>query len=249
MENWIERVLEPRRLFLAWQAPDHMKDRHRWAVGVLEPAGDDCTLRYFYSGTNFEGRNSGRSFDELIALGYQGYPAFPLRREMHTGGVLSAFMRRLPPQTRSDFQEYKHQFRLSTGLNFLSDFSLLGHTEAKLPSDGFSVVDPLDKATEQCDLMLEVAGYRYYAESIQLAIGDPISIQAEPTNKFDPDAVMICAAGKKIGNINRLQARTFQHWLRERNVSGVIERLNGRPGRPRAFIFVRVRPASANMAA
>jgi hypothetical protein len=248
VENWIERVSEPRRLFLAWQAPDHMNDRHRWAVGVLEPAGDDCTLRYFYSGSGFERQNPGRSFDQLLGLGYHGYPAFPLRRETHVGGVLSAFMRRLPPRTRSDFEEYKRQFRLSPGLS-ISDFALLGRTEAKLPSDGFSVVDPLDAAADHCDLMLEVAGYRYYAKDVRIAPGDPVAIQAEPSNAFDPDAVMICDGGLKIGNINRLQAGTFQQWLTDRRVSGVVERLNGPPERPRAFIFVRVRPAPANLAA
>jgi hypothetical protein len=240
VENWIESVREPRYLFLAWQAPDQMQDRHRWAVGVLEPAGEDCTLRYFYSGTSFEARNLGRKFEEVLDLGYQGYPAFRLRKPVHIG-VLSTFLRRLPPRARSDFEEYKRQFRLAPGLS-LSDFALLGQTEAKLPSDGFSVVDPLDPATDRCNLMLEVAGYRYYSESVQLVLGQPVTIRAEPGNPVDPAAVMICAGDKKIGNINRLQAETFQHWLTECAVSGVIERLNGLPGRPRAFVFVRVRP-------
>jgi hypothetical protein len=246
VENWIERVAEPRRLFLAWQAPDQMNDRYRWAVGTLEPAGDDCTLRYLYSGTEFDRRNPGRTFDQLLGLGYQGYPAFPLRREIHVGGVLSAFMRRLPPRTRSDFEEYKGQFRLPPHLP-LTDFTLLGQTEAKLPSDGFSVVDPLNEAIDQCDLMTEVAGYRYYARNVQLAVGDLLTIQAEPENEQDPNAVAIRAANQTIGYINRLQAGAFQVWLRKREVSAVVERLNGRPERPRAFAFIRVRPAPAEV--
>jgi hypothetical protein len=247
VENWIERVAEPRRLFLAWQAPDHMNERYRWAVGILEPAGNDCTLRYLYSGAEFERRNPGRTFDELLGLGYQGYPAFPLRREMHVGGVLSAFMRRLPPRTRSDFEEYKRQFRLAPHLS-LTDFALLGQTEAKLPSDGFSVVDPLDGAIDRCDLMLEAAGYRHYAASAQLAVGDLLTILAEPENEHDPNAVVIRAANQTIGYINRLQTGAFQRWLAERDVSGIVERLNGRPERPRAFAFVRVRPTPRQMA-
>jgi hypothetical protein len=243
VENWIERVVEPRRLFLAWQAPDHRNDRHRWAVGTIEPAGDDCTLRYFYSGTEFDRRNPGRNFDQLLGLGYQGYPAFPLRREVHVGGVLSAFMRRLPPRTRSDFDEYKRQFRLAPDLS-LTDFALLGQTEAKLPSDGFSVVDPLDGAIDRCDLMLEVAGHRYHAANVQLAVGDLLTIQPEPGNKQDPNAVALLAKNQTIGYINRLQTSAFHRWLAERDVSAVLERLNGRPERPRAFAFIRVRPGA-----
>jgi len=114
----------------------------------------------------------------------------------------------LPPRSRSDFEEYKRQFRLPPDLH-LSDFALLGKTEAKLPSDGFSVVDPLDPDTDQCDLMLEVAGYRYYAENVQVALDEPVSIQAEPGNKFDPDAVMVCTGGKKIGQHQPASGQDF----------------------------------------
>src|SRR5262249_38295622 len=101
MPNWIETVSEPTHLFLAWQAPDHMGVRSRWAVGVLERvAGGDCSLRYFRPGVEFETHNQGRSFDEICRLGYEGYPAFSLKRERHPTGVLSALMRRLPPRSR-----------------------------------------------------------------------------------------------------------------------------------------------------
>jgi hypothetical protein len=124
----------------------------------------------------------------------------------------------------------------------VSDFGLLGRTEAKLPSDGFSLVDPLNGANARCDLMLEVAGYRYYAPVADLTVGDSLTIQREHNNEHDPNAVAFRVADQKIGNINRLQADTFQQWLSEREVSAIVERLNGLPGRPRAFAFVRVRP-------
>jgi hypothetical protein len=241
--NWIERVSEPSRLFLAWQAPDHLGDRFRWAVGVLTPTpGGDCSLRYLQPGADFDRHNQGHSYGRLLELGYDGYPAFSPKREHHASGVLSALMRRLPPRSRRDFAEYKHQFRLSPHL-YLSNFALLGRTEAKLPNDGFSVVDPLDGAADHCDLMLEVAGYRYYAEKVCLTVGDPVELRPEPENEHDPGAVLIRAVGYTIGYMNRLQAGAFRQWLGGRNVTAVVERLNGRPGKPRAFIFVWVRPA------
>jgi len=44
MPNWIERIAEPKRLFLAWQAPDHLVDRFRWAVADLVRTEADLEL-------------------------------------------------------------------------------------------------------------------------------------------------------------------------------------------------------------
>ena len=105
------------------------------------------------------------------------------------------------------------------------------------------MVDPFDGSLACCDLMLEIAGYRYYPKDIQLSVGDPVNLAPEPQNPYDPGAVQVQMAGCKIGNINRLQAPAFQQWLVERQVTAVVERLSDRPGKPRAFIFVWIRPA------
>jgi hypothetical protein len=250
LENWIERVTEPRRLFLAWQPSNLDADRFRWVVGILEPRGSDGVLRYVESGQEFSALNSGRSFEQLAALGYQGYPAFNPRRAIHEDGVVATFMRRLPPRSREDFFEYTRQFRLKPNAE-VSDFALLAVTEAKLPNDGFSLVDPLDPASDWCDLMLEIAGYRHYAPKLlsPISVGDSVSLMPEPSNKFDPSAVKICRDNLTIGYVNRLQADTFRCWLANHRLSATIERLNGRPDRPRAFVFVRVRPRRASAAA
>lgn len=251
MTNLIELAAQPRKLLLAWQAPDSRdSDRFRWVVAILEASGDDCTLRYLRDGAEFRAVNRDRAFADLLALGYAGYPAFSPTRAVHTKGVMHAFMRRLPPRSRSDFEEYALQFRLSPKLE-LSDFALLGQTEAKLPSDGFSLVDPLDPEASHCDLMLEIAGYRYHAPegNAGIDIGMPVELQPEPENAHDPSAVRVVHAERKLGYINRLQAPTFRRWLETRRVTGVIERLNGQAGRPRAFIFVRVRPWAFEAAA
>jgi hypothetical protein len=209
--NWIEAVPEPESLILGWQAPDPLGDRFRWAVGVLERSvGGGCLLRYL-RGADFARWNRGRAFEDMGALGYRGYPAFRLDRHVHTDNVLSAFMRRLPARSRPDFEEYKRQFRLPLGLD-LSDFALLGQTEAKLPSDGFSLVDPLDGGVDRRELLLEVAGHRYYAGNLRLAVGDQVSLEPEPSNEQDPQAVAMRVADRTIGYVNRLQTAAFQRW-------------------------------------
>jgi hypothetical protein len=99
--------------------------------------------------------------------------------------------------------------------------------------------------------MLEVAGFRYYRDNLSSPpeIGQSVSISSEPDNPHDPGAVQVRYRNEKIGNVNRLQAPTFQKWLSERTVSATIERLNGKPDRPRVFLFVRVRAATQQAAA
>jgi HIRAN domain len=251
MEHWITRASEPDRLYLAWQAPDQFGDRFRWAVGVIERQAGAHVFRYLEPATEFPALNQGRTFEDIQSLGFVGYPPFSPKRALHVGDVLTPLIRRLPPRRRSDFLDYTRQFRLAPELE-LSDFALLGRTEAKLPSDGFSVVDPLDRDADQCDLMLEIAGFRYYIcekSASEDRVGQLVEVSPEPNNPKDPNAVQFCLNGRKIGNVNRLQASTFLHWLSERRVSAVVERLNGNSEKPRAFVFVKVRPLRAQEAA
>lgn len=254
MENWIRHIREPRRLLLVWQAPDHSGSRDRWAIGAIERDLDSGAwiLRYLQPGYEFASLNQGRSYDDMVHLGYQGFPGFKPKLVTHRVGVAEALLSRLPPRNRPDFNEYKEKFRLPADLA-ISDFALIGQTEAKLPSDGFSVVDPLDGSATECDALLEVAGYRHYVTDFGppwgARLGDKVEIVAEPENPVDPGAVKVMLLGRQIGHVNRLQAPSFLVWLRSRSVEAVVERFNGKPGRPRAFIFVRIREKSAKLAA
>lgn len=238
--NWIEHVCEPRRLLLAWQAPDHFEDRFRWAVGELAPTSDGFSFRYFGDGEEFQLFNR-RGYEQLVDLGFKGYPAFRLMDKPSFLKNLDPFLRRLPPRSRSDFPEYRKNFKLAPEAE-ISDFALLGLTEAKLPSDGFSLVDTLSPAAPRCELFLEVAGYRYYAENAPLpaALGESAEFLHEPLNEHDPNAVMVKVRGTKIGYVNRLQAGTFLKWMSARRVSAVVERLNGDRTRPRVYLFIEV---------
>lgn len=247
MTEFLETICEPRQLILAWQSSDlRGANRYRYAVGTIDPS--DATFRYFSPGNEFAEHNQGRNFDEMFGLGYLGYPAFDLRQTVHRTGVMDALMRRLPPRTRSDFAAYCARFLLPPSRK-LSDLTLLGRTEATLPSDGFSVVDPLDPSVERCDLLLEVAGFRHYAGKVSVSPGTPAGIMADPMNQFDRNAVEFVVNGQKFGNVNRLQAATFRHWLESAEVAGCVERLNGTVERPRAFVRVTVRPKVRALAA
>jgi hypothetical protein len=231
--RWIEHIREPERLVLAWQAPDEIKNRTRFAVGELLRRGDDADLRY-HSGTP----------DVLRAaeLGYHGYPAFKLNVESHHQGVMAAFMRRLPPRGRGDFGTYLSSLRFLPSKE-ISDFALLAATEAKLPSDGFSLVDTFDDLETPAEVMLEVSGYRHCQPDLtQADIGASVSFVPEPDNQFDANALMIVKGDKKLGYVNKLQAPQLLKRLNQ--LSGNVERLNGTPDKPRAFVFVEFKTSA-----
>lgn len=240
VQNSIEHVREPHRLVLAWQAPDQFNLRFRWAIGELKSLSDTFTFRYF-DADEFSKLNDGRQFDELLSFGYRGYPTFALGKDVYTKSVISPFLRRLPPRSRSDFTDYMAGFHIAPNVK-LSDFALLAVTEGKLPSDGFSLVDEYLETEGPRELFVELAGHRHYRPKLKqpLVIGDTVTLAAEPTNPIDPNAVMILASGECIGYINRLQAKAFLTWLRESRVTATLEKLDGTVDKPRAFLFASI---------
>jgi hypothetical protein len=246
VQNWVEHIIDPQRLLLAWQAPDQFGDRFRWAVGEITRDEGNYTFRYL-RGTQFESLNGGRTESELTALGYRGYPAFKRRQIVHTHNVVALFLRRVPPRGRSDFKDYKELFRLRAEME-VSDFALLGITEAKLPSDGFSLVDPLDDGSLPRELLLEVAGHRYYRNLLprRPIVGESVEFVPEPDNIKDPNAVKVRIDEQCMGYVNRLQSNAFLRWVAQGRVTAIVERINGSTDRPRVFIFARIAPFKAN---
>ncbi len=251
MDHWIEAIGETSRLILAWQAPYEVQDRVRWAIGELSMTSDGVQFRYF-QGDELSRLNDGRTQDDLRSAGYLGYPAFdprPGAPPVFHEGVLEAFMRRLPPPKRADYPKYLEHFRLRS-VDRASPFSLLAITEARLPSDGFSLIDPLDPVEPNRDVVIEVAGHRRNVTNRDhLFVGQPLQLAADPENPHDPSAVRIEAGGQLIGHVNRLQAPTIGRWLRERDLSAWLQRLNGTAEAPRAFAFLQMRSRAGRKAA
>ena len=249
MEHWIRYPAEPTDLLLAWQAPSSVPDRARWAVGLLQRVGNDAVFRYLID-PELRALNLGRTSIELGQAGFAGYPAFPAKRAPK-GGIwehaLEAFLRRLPPMSRPDIGAYLEYHRIAPPTQ-LSKFALLGVTEARLPSDGFSLVDPLDPALMFADVVFEVASFRHYS-NLDIRVGQQLELVAEPVNPRDVGAIRVHASGELIGYVNRLQAATIGTWLRDRLLSCWLVRLNGTTSTPRAYAFLEVRPAHALRAA
>lgn len=232
--NQIEHIVEPKRLWLVWRAPQDPRTRRIVAEVVKLQTEGEAVLRYLTSTPEYE---------QATAEGFAGYPAFTPKQKEHSSNVLDSFLRRLPPRKRDDFNEYLERHRLPISVQ-VSDMALLGYTNAKLPSDGFEIYADLSDARPPFEIVIEVAGFRHQkiVSSEDIYIGDPISLKAEPENSHDKNAIAIFYIGSKIGYIDRAQTAAFHTWmLKGFKINATVERINGKPDRPLVYIYVTVR--------
>jgi hypothetical protein len=239
--NRIKHVTDPERLLLVWQAPEG-RSRARLVVGELCQHEGQVIFRYL---------PDTEEFKKACALGFVCYPAFRKTSQEYTQNVLDSFLRRLPPRKRGDFGKYLEQWRLDPNVE-ISDFALLGHTGAKLPNDGFSLINPFDHIELPHEFYIEVAGFRYQQNiSVDdISVGMNAVFVAEPTNEYSGDAVRIEVNGKRIGYVNNVQCKAFKRWLGQYSINASVERINGTSDRPLVYIYGKVdRPQRLGVAA
>lgn len=245
---WFQNPAEPAQLVLAWQAPDGVEDRRRWQVGQVERKVDGVQFRYF-QGREFEIANAGRSVEDMRRQGFVSFPAFEYSPgRIFTDKVMETFERRLPPQSRSDFARYLEYFSIPSG-EAPSGLTLFALTEARLPSDGFSLIDPLDPDLVAGEVPFEIAGFRHVAKTVVPEVGQPLRLVPEPTNEHDGNAIQVFLGNERIGYVNRIQAPVVGKWLEMREFECVVLRFNGRLGAPRAYALLRLAPRLSTLAA
>lgn len=236
--NFIEHVHEPQTLLLVWQGPEG-SSRIRHTVAELRREGaSPVRLRYLVG---------SESFDAARREGFEVYPAFRKAEQTYDLGVVETFMRRLPPRKREDYAQYLEQFRLRPTTE-ISDFALLAYTGAKLPGDGFSIINPLSPLNGKADVLIEVAGFRHAAEIplAQLAVGQPVEFVPDDANPHDPEAVAIYAQGSKLGFVPRQQTTAVRRLLAAGAITARIERINGSQQRPLVYLLCHL-DASAGL--
>jgi len=205
------------------------QQRTRRVVGEILRQGDVYTLRYLVNTSDYQ---------KALESNFSLYPAFMNKDKEYTSGVLDTFMLRLPPRKREDFKNFLQSLRLPTDA-VISDFALLGYSEARLPGDGFSIVNPFDDAPVPCQFLSEVAGYRYFqGSSMDIKCGEVVTFETEPDNPYDPMAIKILLRGEQIGFVNRCQTVPFHKWMACNKLHATIEKKNGTPTKPRLLLFV-----------
>jgi hypothetical protein len=233
--NRIQHIVEPHHVWVVWQSNSPNHARSRRIIGEIRQLDNsgDIVFRYL-EGTD--------DYIQAKEEGFTGYPAFKINTVEHTQGILDAFMRRLPPRNREDFNEYLARHRLPDNFKF-SDLALLAYTGGKLPSDGFEFCADLDNARPPFELIIEVAGFRHQSEvkSSDLSLNGKIEFLTEPSNDFDSNAIAIIYKSIRIGYVGRAHTRALHHWLvAGYTIDATIERINGKPERPLIYLFVSV---------
>ena len=229
----LSHLVEPSRLLMTWQPSDEgASARTRRVIGEVVPGklSSEIVFRYFSESDDFKA---------AVAAGFKGFPAFRLEDVEIRHGVLESLMRRLPPRNREDFGDYLRLHGLAAPFK-LSDLALLAYTGARLPSDGFALVPEFPPDAMPCDYVMEVAGTRHVlqGELSDLHAGDAVSIEPDPNNVVDSDALAVIHHGRRIGYVNRALKGMFHRWLQSGRMTATIERQNGKPSRP--LVFVRV---------
>lgn len=291
--NLINHVPRPARLLLVWRPYEQVKERGHWAVAEVKPVAEThqpneplarknhynrtapLALRYFMQDgpeSEFHTLNGvlpngePRSLAQLHKLGYFGYPAFNYGEENHRNGVLEAFLRRVPPLYREDFDDYLLQYRLSPELKEkfrYEPYLMLARTGAITSNDHFRLIDPLENFSHG-QVLLEVQGYRHKVDALTragktLSLGETVMLRPDSDNPHDPNAVKITVlAGNGaeensqdqiiIGHICRFQSAALRRLLLEEqqgacHIKAQITRLNGRPECPKAYILLMVEKA------
>lgn len=239
--NQLSHLVEPARLLMTWQPTDESaSSRTRRIVGevIWDEIRNTAIFRYL---------KNTEDFSAAEASGFKGFPAFRLDVEKTDEGVLLSLMRRLPPRNREDFADYLHLHGLAAPFT-LSDMALLGYTGARLPSDGFALVPEFPSEINACEYVMEVAGTRHalqHANTLtQLQPGDSVSIEPDPKNPIETDALSVICHGQRIGYVNRALKPMFHRWLRTGELTVKIVRLNGKPTRPLVYVCVHFKKRS-----
>lgn len=227
----INPIHEPRKLLLLWKAKQ--TTGRNFLVGELIRKDTIVEFRY---------NTETRDFEDAKGDGFVGYPGFKIRSEPYKYGVMESFSKRLPARKRNDFNEYLDKLHLPhTVRDTISDFALLGYSEAKWPGDGFSLFNIFEGIIPPFAFVIELSGVRHLHYDVkQLKLGEPVQFVEEPDNEYDGNAIIVKMKNEKIGYINRCQTTYFKQWIRQFSIQAHLTRVNGTLENPRVFLFVEV---------
>lgn len=228
--HFIENIVEPTKLLMTWSSSEQIH-RTRYTIAELHKVGDKVTLRYLAN---------TKDFREAQKKGFESYPAFPNTDIEYDHGVVDVLMRRLAPKSRSDYSQYLTNYRIKPETK-LSNFGLLGYTGARLPSDGFAIINPFFKTEGPFEFLVEIAGYRHLSKTeASTLIGSKASFRKNFDNERQEDTVEIFINETHTGYITRALVPDFIAWMKSGRIKDSwVEKINGNPGHPLIFLFVK----------
>lgn len=180
--------IQAKEIKLIWRPAPHQP---RLVVGTLSRDGDTFRFRY-----------DGPDIVKAKAIGFDGYPGMRALTNTYNGQAMSSFAARLPSRDRPDFDRIAEAWRADPKAD---DFTLLGLTGGRLPTDMFEFVPVIEPIKGTCFLS-ELAGIDFHgaSEAAHLRRGEVLQLQPEPSNQFDANAVAVIHGDTRLGYIKRV---------------------------------------------
>lgn len=179
-------------IYLVWQDPS---TRRRMVVGKLE-RGNGYTFTY------------EQDYEKAMEHGWDMLKSFPEKKVYHSEKMFPAFSSRLPDPKRRDIDTILQEYEI----DYYDEYELLKKTGARLPIDSYEFVDPIFPEDEVVVREFYISGVRHSdicdgsecASMQPVNVGDELTLEMEPDNSEDENAVKICTSGGiKVGYIPR----------------------------------------------
>lgn len=166
-------------LYLIWKDP---QSRQNFTIGIL---GYGSKYTFEYSSDIGKAENNG----------WTKFEVFPEEKIYESEVLFPVFASRLPDKKRRDIDKILEKY----GLSEFDEFELLRKSEARLPIDTYSFIDPIFPEDETIQRDFYIMGVRHQAPCKgkncsllpQVSIGDELVFEKEPENKFDIHAVRV----------------------------------------------------------
>lgn len=210
-------------LYLAWRQPD----RRWWPVGRLSHDGSQYVFTYTKGALSAAqgGFHPLLSFPDLDEV-YVSRELFPL------------FANRLPPRSRPDYQDYVEWLDLAPGGS--DAMGMLARSGGQRETDMFEVFPvPAPSPEGRYESTFFVHGLRHRGaeaenEVRRLAPGEPLVLQPDPENPYDPRAlrVLTTVRGVHLGFVPRYlcdDVHALQHAAGQDEVHVQVRRINSQP--------------------
>ncbi len=175
-----------KHLFLIWKDP---QTRRNFTVGKLCRNGK-YTFEYY------------GDFGKAENYGWSKFEVFPEEKVYESDVLFPVFASRLPDRKRRDINKILEKY----GLDEFDEFELLRKSEARLPIDTYSFIDPIFSEDETVEREFFVMGVRHHSPCKgddckllpELKIGDELIFEKEPNNEHDKNAICIFTQKKEL---------------------------------------------------
>jgi len=235
----ITRIIEPKKVTVIWQAPENGSGYpigKRLVVGEIRNEGGKTWLKYY----------NNQDTEEAVKQGFTGLTSYPYEPDKEFNGtLLDVLSKRVPPSSRTDYENYLRSYRISPHAEGISVLSLLAYTTGEIAGDGFTFLHSFEDAQPPFDFTIQIAGFRYNGLKVfsnpNVLQDKQVAFVLENSNPHDKDAVAITCEGQTLGYVPRGLTGVVRTLMARYKVSTSVERINGTLDRPNIFIFVEVR--------